>query len=424
MAVDERTRTAGLASGTGTAELEENHRELHENRDPLTGEGGAHPVGTGVGAASGGTVGAVVGGAVAGPVGALIGAAVGGLAGGLAGKGVAEAVNPSEEEAFWRSAYNDRPYAKDRSYEDLHPAYQYGWESRGRYQDRIFDQAESDLRSGWEQSRGSSTLAWDDARHASRDAWDRVSQRYQASGAGSGEGRTLGLGNAGQIAGGSVGTTHAEYASPGTGVSPGGVPRFSAGDVGSAAGGAVGSTLGNAATHGTGGNPDTSGYGRTDLGSATSGSGSHQNTGISGAWESPVGAGTSRTGSTEPFSGGGAGNLGSNLGGTGMTTNTAGTGSRFDTGEESFWRQSFASRPYASGRSYDDFRPAYQYGYDAASRYRGRRFEDVEPELSRGWDQASTGGASLAWANVKHAVRDAWDRVERAMPGDADRDGR
>src|SRR5687768_153097 len=102
---NERTRTAGLASGTGTAELDNEQREHHENRDPLTGEGGAHPVGTGVGAASGGTVGAMIGGAVGGPVGALIGAAVGGLAGGLAGKGVAESVNPSEEESFWRDNY-------------------------------------------------------------------------------------------------------------------------------------------------------------------------------------------------------------------------------------------------------------------------------------------------------------------------------
>lgn len=337
---NERTRTAGLASGTGTAELDTEHREHHENRDPLTGEGGAHPVGTGVGAASGGTVGAMVGGAVAGPVGALIGAAVGGLAGGLAGKGVAESINPSEEESFWRENHGNRNYSQGRSYDELRPAYQYGWEARGRYQDRTWDEAETDLRSGWDQSRGSSTLAWDDARHASRDAWDRVGNRTSpGSSAGSGDdNRTLGLGNAGQIIGGSVATT-------------------------SSTGGMVGNDMGR----------------MFDSGS-------------------------------------------SNLGGG--DTSALSSGSRFDTTEDTYWRQNFASRPYASGQSYDDYRPAYQYGYDAASRYRGRRFEDVEPELSRGWDQAGTGGASLTWAHVKNAVRDAWDRVERAMPGDADRDGR
>jgi hypothetical protein len=30
----------------------------------------------------------------------------------------------------------------------------------------------------------------------------------------------------------------------------------------------------------------------------------------------------------------------------------------------------------------------------------------------------------LTWENAKDAVRDAWHRTERALPGDADRDGR
>src|SRR5215213_11818884 len=73
-------------------------RESHdENRDPITGAPGSHPVGTGVGAAGGGAAGAAVGAAIgagmsgpAAPVGAAIGAVVGAVAGGLAGKGAAE----------------------------------------------------------------------------------------------------------------------------------------------------------------------------------------------------------------------------------------------------------------------------------------------------------------------------------------------
>ncbi len=38
------------------------------NPDPLTGEPGAHPVGTGAGTAGGGLTGAAVGAAIAGPV--------------------------------------------------------------------------------------------------------------------------------------------------------------------------------------------------------------------------------------------------------------------------------------------------------------------------------------------------------------------
>ena len=63
------------------------------NIDPLSGETGAHPVGTGIGAASAGAAGAAIGGAIA-PVGAVVGAVVGAFSGGLAGKGVAESIDP------------------------------------------------------------------------------------------------------------------------------------------------------------------------------------------------------------------------------------------------------------------------------------------------------------------------------------------
>ena len=68
--------------------------------------------------------------------------------------------------------------------------------------------------------------------------------------------------------------------------------------------------------------------------------------------------------------------------------------------------------------NYDSYRPAYQYGWESYGQYRGRAFEDVEPELSRGWTGRNE-GSSLSWDNAKHAVRDAWDRVESAVSGDS-----
>jgi hypothetical protein len=47
------------------------------NADPISGEPGAHPIGTGVGAAGGAAAGAAVG-AAGGPVGAAVGGVVGG----------------------------------------------------------------------------------------------------------------------------------------------------------------------------------------------------------------------------------------------------------------------------------------------------------------------------------------------------------
>lgn len=143
------------------------------NRDPLSGAPGAHPVGTGLGAASAGAAGAAVG-AVAGPVGAVIGAAAGAVLGGLAGKAVAEQIDPTAEEAYWYDNFAQRPYASNSSYDDYRPAYQYGWEARDRYRDREFDDVESDLAAGWERAKGKSQLTWDKAKFAVRDAWDRL----------------------------------------------------------------------------------------------------------------------------------------------------------------------------------------------------------------------------------------------------------
>ena len=63
------------------------------------------------------------------------------------------------------------------------------------------------------------------------------------------------------------------------------------------------------------------------------------------------------------------------------------------------------------------------YGWESRSRYAGRSFDEVEPELGRGWTQAR-GKSSLDWEKAKAATRDAWHRLERAIPGDADGDGR
>lgn len=168
MSDGDQHKPAGTTASTTAVDRE------HVDRDPMTGEPGAHPVGTGVGAATGGTVGAMIGRAVGGPVGAMVGAAVGGIAGGLAGKGIAESVNPTAEDAFWRIHYGTRPYASGRTYEDLQPAYRWGWEARTRYEDRSWGDVERDLERDWNARFGSMDLPWSEARHAVRDAWDRI----------------------------------------------------------------------------------------------------------------------------------------------------------------------------------------------------------------------------------------------------------
>lgn len=92
--------------------------------------------------------------------------------------------------------------------------------------------------------------------------------------------------------------------------------------------------------------------------------------------------------------------------------------------EDEYWRSNYESKPYVeSGWPYDEYRPAYRYGWESQSRYPGRRFDDVESELERDWEEAK-GSSRLTWDKARHATRDAWHRVERALPGDFDKDGR
>ena len=78
---------------------------------------------------------------------------------------------------------------------------------------------------------------------------------------------------------------------------------------------------------------------------------------------------------------------------------------------------------YTAGREWNDYEPAYQYGYDTYGQYRGQRFEDVESDLERNWDKTRA-KSNLEWNEAKQAVRDGWHHIERRMPGDFDRDGR
>jgi hypothetical protein len=150
-------------------------RDENANRDPISGEPGAHPVATGLGAAAGGAAAGAAVGTVAGPVGTLVGAAVGVVVGGLAGKGIGEAIDPTREDAYWRDNYSTRPYVeKGASYDDYGPAYGFGVDAVTRYPGRKFEDLESEMSRNWTDANGSSSLRWERARDAARDAFNRA----------------------------------------------------------------------------------------------------------------------------------------------------------------------------------------------------------------------------------------------------------
>jgi hypothetical protein len=78
--------------------------------------------------------------------------------------------------------------------------------------------------------------------------------------------------------------------------------------------------------------------------------------------------------------------------------------------EEKYWRETYATRPYAANKSYEEYGPAYRYGWESYTRHNGGQFDDVENDLERNWDVAK-GKSRLKWVHAKPAARDAWDRL-------------
>ena len=90
--------------------------------------------------------------------------------------------------------------------------------------------------------------------------------------------------------------------------------------------------------------------------------------------------------------------------------------------EDAYWNGSYSTTPYyVAGRTSDDYAPAYRLGYTSRGRYPS--YEAAERELSNDWARVK-GQSRLSWEEAKHATRDAWHRVEGAMPGAVHGDGR
>lgn len=150
--------------------------EKNANRDPISGTPGAHPVGVGAGAVVGGAAAGAATGTVAGPIGTLVGAAIGAVAGGLAGKAVAEAIDPTAEDAYWRENYAREPYYQPgRPYEHYEPAYRAGYESRAVHdRPRTFEEVEHDVEAAYDRRKAQEGFTWEEARQPARAAWDRA----------------------------------------------------------------------------------------------------------------------------------------------------------------------------------------------------------------------------------------------------------
>lgn len=79
------------------------------------------------------------------------------------------------EADYWRGRYDKESYYEaGAGYDEYEGAYRTGYEGRGKYAGRKYDEVEHDLRQDWDTTKGKSRLAWEKAKHAVRAAWDRV----------------------------------------------------------------------------------------------------------------------------------------------------------------------------------------------------------------------------------------------------------
>jgi hypothetical protein len=87
----------------------------------------------------------------------------------------------------------------------------------------------------------------------------------------------------------------------------------------------------------------------------------------------------------------------------------------FDTNEDSFWRNKYEHEGYfQKGMTYDDYEPAYRFGYEAHKRWKDRTWDDVERDMGGEWAKVKA-KSRLKWEHAKHAVRAAWDRLADSM---------
>ena len=87
------------------------------------------------------------------------------------------------EDVYWRDNFRGRPYVLGDDYDRYRPAYRYGFESARHHLGRSWDEAETDLKSGWDryEHRGELRSTWEDIKDAVRDAWDRVTGHTRAT---------------------------------------------------------------------------------------------------------------------------------------------------------------------------------------------------------------------------------------------------
>lgn len=101
---------------------------------------------------------------------------------------------------------------------------------------------------------------------------------------------------------------------------------------------------------------------------------------------------------------------GASMGMDGATAGAAAGSGMMGMDDNDYFRKHYDANYGTSGRSYQDYMPAYSYGSTMAAtdNYRGRAWNDVEPSLRQDWESRNPGSA---WDNFKAAIQHGWQKI-------------
>jgi uncharacterized protein (TIGR02271 family) len=81
--------------------------------------------------------------------------------------------------------------------------------------------------------------------------------------------------------------------------------------------------------------------------------------------------------------------------------------------DDTYYRNDWQTNYASLGGTYDDYAPAYRYGYQMRNdpRYQGRDWDAVESDLRSDWDTRYGSSGASTWERMKAAVRSGWNRM-------------
>ena len=94
-------------------------------------------------------------------------------------------------------------------------------------------------------------------------------------------------------------------------------------------------------------------------------------------------------------------------------TATPGVEGTYPESEAEYWRANYADDPYVEGgRTWEDYRPAYELGWISYSAH-GGEFDAADRVLANDWE-IRKGVSALSWDQARPASRAAWQRAHNA----------